>query len=263
MPFLLLFAIILSVKISLVTPAFNSARTIKSAIESVLAQQGADFEYIVIDGASADSTLSIVKEFEPLFSGRMKTLSEPDRGMYDALNKGVSLATGDVVGILNADDLLENPSTLSLVASSFDPSIDAVYADVRFVRDDLLTAVRHYGARHWRPWQLRWGKMPPHPSIYIRRELFERLGPYKTGYEIAADYELAVRYFLKNRIRARYIPATLVKMRMGGKSTRSWRSNLVLNRENVRALRENGYFACFPMMLPKYLFKIWEFILKG
>ena len=165
------------------------------------------------------------------------------------------------MGTLNADDMLEGDDALARVAAAFGDGVDAVYADVRFVKDDLETTVRHYGARRWRPWMLRWGKMPPHPSVYIRRGLFERLGPYKLDYEIAADYELLVRYLRRGRVPARYIDATLVKMRMGGKSTRGWRSNLKLNQEIVRGNRENGYFCCLPMLMPKYAFKIFEFIL--
>ena len=246
-------------KISLITPCFNSVRTLPTALESVRAQKGADVEYIVVDGGSTDGTAELVAEFAKTFPCRW--LSERDRGMYDAINKGIGLATGDVVGTLNADDMLESPKSLSLVAAAFEDGVDAVYADVRFVRDDLETTVRHYGARRWRPWMLRWGKMPPHPSVYLRRGLFDRLGLYKLDYEIAADYELLVRYLRRGRVPARYIDATLVKMRMGGKSTRGWRSNLKLNQEIVRGNRENGYFCCLPMLMPKYAFKIFEFIL--
>ncbi|MBR1871386.1 MAG: glycosyltransferase [Kiritimatiellae bacterium] len=245
--------------ISLITVCRNSAATIRTAMESVLAQESDCWEYIIVDGSSSDGTLAIIQELAPKFGSRMRWISEPDSGMYDAMNKGISLARGAAIGILNADDLLESPSTLSLVSSAFTDDVDAVYADVRFVKSDLSTTVRHYGSKHWKPWMLQWGKMPPHPSIYIRREHFSSLGGYKTDYEIAADYELVIRHLRTGHLRAKYLPATLVRMRMGGKSTRSWRSNLLINKETVRANRENGYFCCMPMLLPKYLFKIWEF----
>ncbi len=252
-------------KISLITACYNSAATIRTAIESVLSQRGVDVEYIVVDGGSTDGTVDIIKEYSTCStrSTRLtfKWLSERDQGMYDAINKGIAMATGDVVGILNADDVLESPDTLAHVAGTFDESVDAIYADIRFVKQDLQTTIRYYGAKHWKPWMFQWGKMPPHPSVYIRRELFEQFGYYKLGYEIAADYELLIRYLRKAKLRTRYLGESLVRMRMGGKSTRGWQSFKTLNTENVRANRENGYFCCFPMMLPKYLFKIFEFIL--
>ena len=276
-------------KISLITACYNSAATIRTAIESVLSQKGVDVEYIVVDGGSKDGTVDIIKEYAdktlnfqlltPNFTFRW--LSESDKGMYDAINKGIKMATGDVVGILNADDVFESENTLAHVVEAFGSegdgsggdesggvesggvgeSVDCVYADIRFVKDDLQTTSRYYSAKRWKPWMLQWGKMPPHPSVYIRRELFERHGLYKLGYDIAADYELLVRYLRKAGVTARYIAGSVVRMRMGGKSTRGWRSNLKLNQEIVRANRENGYFCCLPMLLPKYLFKIFEFIL--
>lgn len=508
-------------KISLITACYNSAKTIATAMESVLSQKGVELEYIVVDGGSTDGTVEIVEEFsrkERKDGFEFKWISEKDRGMYDAINKGIAMATGDVVGILNADDMLEREDTLAHVvegfnaeaqsrreaeeqfrrraeekvdewldgvsnekfvsvldlfldeklargeyrfkgdggreamrdgairffrefsrrivqlsdgrcvyftpderarkrnsdnaiswaeyavhavtssgklllgkdyrerlynrhkdaglssleniirdencmyrlidahpendavlfvgvdnegarmevvtrldvfgnadanlaevtviatrkknlvipppksrpltevvetvakhqAAGFSPSttqcsladfgaeckggtknisggagrVEAVYADVRFVKDDLETTVRYYGASHWRPWMHNWGYMPPHPSVYIRREVFERLGGYKLGYQISADFELMVRFLCRNRIRTAYLPESVVKMRMGGKSTKNWKANVLLNVENVRANRENGYFSCFAMMLPKYLFKIWGFVFK-
>ena len=510
-------------KITLITACYNSAGTIRTAMESVFAQRGVDVEYIVVDGGSTDGTVEIVEEFshrehkghKEVFE--FKWISEKDEGMYDAINKGIKMATGDVVGILNADDMLEGEDTLAHVvagfnaesqrsreaekqfrrraeekvdewldgvsdekfvsvldslleeklakgeyrfkgvggreamrdgairffrefsrrivqlsdgrcvyftpderarkrnsdnavswaeyavhavtssgklllgkdyrerlynrhkdaglssleniirdencmyrlinahpendavlfvgvdnegarmevvtrldvfgnadanlaevtvvatrkknmvipppksrpltevvetvakhqAAGFSPSttqcsltdsgaeckggtknisggedrVEAVYADVRFVKDDLNTTVRYYSAKHWKPWMLQWGKMPPHPSVYVRRELFEKYGLYKLGYDIAADYELLIRYLRMAKLRTRYLNESLVRMRMGGKSTRGWKSFVTLNREIVRGNRENGYFCCFPMLLPKYLFKVFEFIL--
>ena len=262
-------------KISLITVCFNSAATIRTAMESVFAQRGVDVEYIVVDGGSTDGTVEIVEGFSHKErKGRLafKWISEKDEGMYDAINKGIKIATGEVVGILNADDVLEGEETLKHVADCFDRaetcrdgerenSVDAVYADVRFVKDDLVTTVRYYSAKRWKPWMLQWGKMPPHPSVYIRRTLFQKHGLYKLGYEIAADYELLIRYLRVARLKTRYLNESLVRMRMGGKSTRGWRSFVTLNREIVRGNRENGYFCCFPMLLPKYLFKVFEFVL--
>lgn len=248
-------------KITLITACRNSTATIRTAIESVLGQKGVDVEYIVVDGSSTDDSVAVFKEYEPRFNGRMRWISEPDKGMYDAINKGIKMATGDVVGILNADDVLESPDTLAHVAGAFVDDVDAVYADIRFVKDDLNTTVRYYSAKHWKPWMLQWGKMPPHPSVYIRRSLLGQYGLYKLGYDIAADYELLIRYLRMAKLNTRYLNECLVRMRMGGKSTRGWKSFKTLNKEIVRGNLENGYFCCFPMLLPKYLFKIFEFIL--
>jgi len=277
-------------KVSLITACYNSANTIKTAIESVLEQKGVEIEYIVVDGGSSDGTVDIIKEYANKTSDyRLTTddftfrwISERDSGMYDAINKGIRMATGDVVGILNADDMFESEDTLAHIVDCFGRvvavaeamaaeervetcrdggRVDAVYADIRFVKDDLQTTSRYYSAKRWKPWMLQWGKMPPHPSVYISRELFDKLGFYKLGYDIAADYELLIRYLRKAEIRTRYLNECVVRMRMGGKSTRGWKSFMTLNREIVRGNRENGYFCCFPMLMPKYLFKIFEFIL--
>ena len=257
-------------KISLITACYNSAATIRTAIESVLSQKGVDIEYIVVDGGSTDGTVDIIKEYSTRStrSTRLtfKWLSEKDKGMYDAINKGIKMATGDIVGILNADDILESPDTLVHVVECFNRAdrverVDALYADIRFVKDDLNTTCRYYSAKHWKSWMFQWGKMPPHPSVYIRRELFEKFGLYKLGYDIAADYELLIRYLRVAKIKSKYLNESIVRMRMGGKSTRGWRSNLKLNQEIVRGNRENGYFCCLPMLFPKYFFKVFEFIL--
>lgn len=258
-------------RISLITVCWNSAGTIRTALESALRQRGADFEYWVVDGGSTDGTVDAIRAYEPRFNGRMRWVSEKDRGMYDALNKGIGMSSGDAVGILNADDFLETDDALAEVSAAFGaaPDAQAVYADVRFLRpgaggdlDALRKAptLRYYSARHWRPWMLRWGYMPPHPGVYIRRGQFERLGGYKTDYQIAADYELLIRYLKRAGLPSAYLGRCLVGMRTGGRSTRGWRSNLVLNREIARGNRENGYFCILPMLLPKYFFKVWEFV---
>jgi glycosyltransferase involved in cell wall biosynthesis len=252
-------------KISIITVCYNSVATLATAMESVLSQTYPNIEYIVVDGGSADGTFEKTKGYKRKFEAKgynMKVLSETDDGMYDAINKGVRLATGDIVGILNADDLFESEGVIAVVANTFQADIDAVYADVRFVSKDTNgKTLRYYSSKYWQPWMLRWGFMPPHPSVYIRRECFERLGLYKIDYHIAADYELLIRYLWKAGLKTAYMPRCLVTMRMGGKSTKSWRSNLLLNQEIVRGNRENGYFCCLPMLLPKYLFKVWEFII--
>lgn len=244
-------------RVSLITVSYNAAKTIAATLESALSQKGVDLEYIVVDGASTDGTWQKIVETCNGRDARCPVChyrSESDQGMYDALNKGISMATGDIVGILNADDVFEDDYTLASIVSAFDDETDAVYADIRFMRGEKV--FRYYSARHWKPWMHNWGYMPPHPSVYIRREFFGKLGGYKIDYGISADFELMVRYFCRNRLRTKYLPRTVVRMSLGGLSTAGLGAMVRLNRENVRANRENGYFSCFPMMLPKYFYKV-------
>ena len=262
-------------KITLITACYNSAGTIRTALESVLSQKGVDVEYIVVDGASKDGTVEVVEEFsrkerkDRKEGFEFKWISESDRGMYDAINKGIAMATGDVVGILNADDVLASPDTLSHIAAAFTPGIDALYADIRFVRagDSLETlrvanTVRYCSAAKWKPWMFRFAAMVPHPSFYVRRECFERLGGYSLDYRICADFELELRYLYLAKLKAAYLPECVVVMRMGGASTAGWRSNVEINREDLRALRSHGIWSCLPLIYLKYLFKIWGFVFK-
>ncbi len=257
-------------KVSLITACRNSAATIRPAIESVLGQKGVDLEYIIVDGASTDDSVSVFREYEPRFNGRMRWVSEPDRGMYDALNKGLVLAAGDIVGILNADDVLAGDETLAHIVAAFAPETEALYADIRFVRtgdsvESLRSArtVRYCSAARWKPWMFRFAAMVPHPSFYVRRACFERLGPYSLDYRICADFELELRYLGLAKLRAAYLPECVVVMRMGGASTAGWRANAEINREDLRALRAHGLWSCLPVVYLKYLFKIWGVVFRS
>ena len=246
-------------KISIITACYNSVDVIRHAMDSVLAQSWGELEYIVVDGGSSDGTVDVIQEYEPKFKGRMRWISEADQGLYDALNKGIRMAGGEVVGILNGDDFFRHARVVESVAQAFNPEIDATYADIRFVKGAKLDQVtRYYSARRWKPWMLRWGYMPPHPSFYCRRAKFEQLGYYKLDYKIAADYELLIRFLWKGGLRARYINDALIDMRLGGLSTKGVASTITLNREIVRGNRENGVYTNMLMLCPKYLFKVWE-----
>lgn len=249
-------------KITLITACYNSAEVLATAFDSVLAQTHADIDYRVVDGGSTDGTLEVIRAYEPRFKGRLRWTSARDKGLYDAINKGIGLAEGEVVGILNADDFFANPQVLSRVAAAFatnGTAPDAITGDICFVRPDAPERiVRYYSARHFRPWMLRWGFMPPHPSFYCRREHFERLGRYRTDFPIGADYELLIRFLWHARLRTCYLPGAMVVMRTGGKSTHSWKSTFTLNRDIVRSCRMNGIYTNLLMLLPKYLFKVFE-----
>lgn len=248
-------------KVSIITVAFNSGSTLADTFRSVLAQTYDDIEYIVVDGASQDNTTEIIREWEPRFGGRMVWLSEKDKGIYDAMNKGLRMATGDIIGIINSDDFFTFDDVVERFVPEFgDAGLDAVYGDVHFVRDGHLDkCVRYYSSRMFHPRWLRFGFMPAHPSFYCRREVFERAGLYKTDYVIGSDYEMMVRLFRKHHIRAKYLPMDFVTMRTGGLSTRNLHSRYQLVKDDVRACRENGIYTNSLLISVKFLYKIFEF----
>ena len=247
-------------KITIITATYNSEATLRDTMDSILRQTWQGYEYIVVDGASTDSTLDIIKEYEPKFEGKMKYISEPDRGIYDAMNKGIQMATGDVVGILNSDDYFTSADVVERFVSAFeDPTLDAVYGDIHFIRDgEPDRCARYYSSKRFSPGWLRFGFMPAHPSFYARREVFERAGLYKTDYKIGSDYEMMVRLFCKHKINAKYLPMDFVTMRLGGLSTRNLHSRLQLIKDDVRGCRENGIYTNVLMISTKFLFKIFE-----
>ena len=247
-------------KISIITVCYNSAATIRQTIESVLAQTYQDVEYIVVDGASKDGTISIVNEY---FDRISTFVSEPDKGIYDAMNKGVSLATGDVIGILNSDDFYESNDAISCVAEQFLSSRESqvVFGDIVFVNaDDLGRVTRFYGAKKFKPWKLRFGWMPPHPATFVRAEAYRETGLYSVKYKIAADYEMFVRLLLVKGYKFSRLEKVLVRMRAGGVSTSGVRSSIRLNKEIVQACRENGVYTNIVMVLSKIPFKLLEYI---
>lgn len=244
-------------KISVITATYNSAKTIKSTIESVLAQSYADIEYIIVDGNSHDETMQIVKSYEPSFRGRMKYVSEPDKGIYDAMNKGIGMATGDVVGILNSDDFYTSDDVVQRIVEAFDEDLDAVYGDIHFVNpDNLKKCVRYYSSAVFRPSLLRFGFMPAHPSFYVRKRIYNECGKYSLEYKIAADYDMMVRLFYNRGIKAKYIKKDFVTMRMGGASTRSIKNIMKANLEDVKACNRNGLYTNLFMICLKYLIKV-------
>lgn len=248
-------------KISIITVVYNSAKTLEDTMKSVLSQTYPDIEYIVVDGASEDSSVDLIRRYEPMFQGRMKWISEKDDGIYDAMNKGIRMATGDVVGILNSDDYFTADDVIERMVTAFDDdTLDAVYGDIHFIRDgEPDKCVRYYSSKRFSPKWLRFGFMPAHPSFYCRRKVYEKAGLYKTDYAIGSDYEMMVRLFLVNKIKAKYLPLDFVTMRTGGTSTRNMKSRLQLIRDDVRGCRENGIYTNRLMISTKFLYKIFEF----
>ncbi len=247
-------------KISLLTVSFNSAATIGDTIKSIRSQDYKDIEYIVVDGNSKDNTISIIKSNEDVIS---KWISEPDKGIYDAMNKAMKMATGDVVGILNSDDYYSDTTIISQIAAAFaDASVDAVFGDLVFVDpNDLSKVVRTYSSAHWNPNKFAWGFMPAHPTFFVRRKYYEQFGLFKTDYKIAADYELLIRFLKVNNLKYKYLPLKMVVMRKGGVSSRNLMSNVILNNEIMRGCRENGIYTNAFMVYSKYfrkLFELWQ-----
>ncbi len=243
-------------KVSIITVAYNSAKTLSDAMSSVLRQTHKDIEYIVVDGLSNDGTVDVIKSFEPLFGERLRWVSEKDRGIYDAMNKGIQMSTGDVVGILNSDDFLTSDTVIEEMVRQFPSDADAVYGDVHFVRkEDGNKCVRYYSGRVFRPWLVRIGYLPPHPSLYVRRELFEKYGYYDASLRISADFEFIARLCYKNHVPMKYLHLDFVTMRMGGASTRSWSNRLLGAEENLKACRANGIRTNWLLICLKYPIK--------
>jgi glycosyltransferase involved in cell wall biosynthesis len=248
-------------KISVITVCYNAATTIEEAILSVLSQEQADVEHIVIDGGSTDGTSAILERYR----NRISTIvSEPDGGIYYAMNKGIALATGDVLGFLNADDMYFHPCVLARVVSRFaDPLIDACYADLVYVDAiDQSKIVRYWTSQAYRDGLFEHGWMPAHPTFYARRKVYERHGKFDTRYRLQADFELCVRFLAIKRIRTAYVNEIWVKMRMGGATNRSlrnvWRGNL----EAYDAARRNGLDVGPMFIVRKVLSRLPQFFAK-
>ena len=251
-------------KISIITATYNSASTLKDTIKSVLAQSYQDLEYIIVDGGSKDETLDIIRHYEPLFNGRLKYVSESDRGLYDAMNKGVGMATGDIVGLLNSDDFYTHRDVLQGVAEALsDEQVDAVYGDVHYVDATRLNkCVRYYSSKRFRPWWMRLGFMPAHPSFYCRTELYREYGKFDISYRVAADFEQLLRLIFVRRIRTKYLPMDFVTMRTGGVSNANLNSRWKIMLDHRRALRINGVWSSYLLLSLRYFYKAVEVVLS-
>lgn len=251
----------MAMKISVITACFNSAATISDTLRSVVEQTHPDVEHVIVDGGSRDDTVKLAQTLGR--SGKV-IISEPDKGIYDAMNKGLRLATGDVIGFLNADDMYAANEVLAKVGTFMQQDgLDALYGDTEFVRPpNLDKPVRRYRSDRFRPDRIAWGWMPAHPALFLKRQVFERYGSFRTDYRIAGDFELVARIFHPGELVYQYIPEVLVRMRTGGISTGGLRSTLLLNREVLRACRENGISSNWVKIFSKYPLKLSEFFGK-
>ncbi len=247
-------------KISIITTTFNSGKTIRDTIESVLNQTYKDIEYIIKDGGSKDNTLKICHEYESLFEGRMKILAGKDKGIYDAMNQGISFATGIVIGILNSDDFFTSNDVIETVVSEMvNSELDAVYGDIHFVKpDNLNKCTRYFSSAYFRPWLLRFGFMPAHPSFYVRKEVYRKYGLYDLKYCTSSDFEMMVRLFTKFKIKAKYISIDFVTMRVGGVSTANLQSKKNVQNDIATSLKVHGIYSNKAIQCVRYVWRLIE-----
>lgn len=240
-------------RVSIITVCYNSEKTIEDTIKSIAEQTYDDIEYIVIDGKSKDATNDIVNKYKDMVSIH---ISEPDNGLYDAMNKGISLATGDVVGILNSDDVFANRNAVSDLMAGFSGGVDGVYSDLVYVSEnDLSKVTRLYSSKVFASRLIRFGIMLPHPTFYVKKECYSNLGLYKTDYRVAADFELIAR-FVSNGLKLNRIPKITVKMREGGISSSGLMWRVHQNFEIVRACRENNIKTNIFLVMLKLPYKL-------
>lgn len=245
-------------KISIITVCYNSENTIRDTIESVLSQSYSDIEYIIIDGGSTDGTISIIDEYRDNID---IIVSEKDNGIYDAMNKGILLSKGDIVGIINSDDFFSDVNVIKDVSDLFcEGGIDGLYGDLIYVnRENVEKKVRNYSSRFFSKWQIRFGMMLPHPTLYLKRKIFSDVGSYKLDYRVAADFEFITRLFVTG-ITLKRLPRIMVKMREGGISSTGVWWRIHQNLEIVRACRENGLYTNIVMVSAKVPFKLLSYL---
>ncbi len=245
-------------KISVITITYNSEKTLRDTIESVLGQSYDNIEYIIVDGKSKDSTCDIVRSYGDRIS---KFVSEKDNGLYDALNKGIRMATGDVVGFLHSDDIYASTETLKLIAEAFTRfNVDSVYGDLVYVdQNDTSKIIRFWRSRKFSRTRALTGWMPPHPTFYLKRSVYENYGGFNTTFRIAADYESILRYLVRFRVSTFYIPLVLIRMRVGGESNKSVKNIIRKSKEDIRAMHINGLIS-FAALFNKNASKFKQFM---
>lgn len=248
-------------KVSIITISFNAEETISDTIQSVLSQDYSNIEYIVVDGASKDKTVEIIKSFGNKIH---QFISESDKGIYDAMNKGISLATGDVIGILNADDIYADEKVISDVVKKIqENNSDSLYADLVYVkREDTNQITRFWKSGEYEKGNFRKGWMPPHPTFFVKREVYEKFGNFNLKLKSAADYEIMLRFLHKNEISVAYLPRVITKMRVGGQSNFSLKNRIKANKEDRLAWEINGMKPAPFMFIRKPLSKVGQFFKK-
>lgn len=250
-------------KFTIVTATYNSEKTLRDTMESVLRQSFRDYEYIIKDGGSKDATMAIVQEYEPLFEGRLRYVSEKDKGIYDAMNKGFQMAKGEILALINSDDFFCDDSALEKVARSFNDNLDTdgVYADLYYVsQNNIDNIMRKWISGAQRPFSKGW--LPAHPTFYVKRECYEKYGYFNLNYKLAADFELMLRFVDCHHIKLTYLPEPLVKMRLGGATSKNVQNVIKQGRECMRAFKDNGVPVSFLYPVYRYFPKIKQYLLR-
>jgi glycosyltransferase len=248
-------------KVTLITATYNSQKHLEDCILSVISQRYHDIEHIIIDGKSKDNTIAIIKKYEKHIA---KWVSETDRGMYDAINKGMEMATGDIIGILNSDDMLASEDVIDVIVETFkEKKVDSIYGDLEYVDPTETDKIyRIWKGKPYRRSLFKTGWMPAHPTFYFKRDLLQKYGGYETHYFSAADYEFMARYLYKFKISAWYIPKLIVKMRRGGQSNSNIRMRLRANRRDYLAMKRNNIPFAFIVSILKPLSKLHQYYRK-
>jgi glycosyltransferase len=225
-------------KISIITATYNSKTTLQDALASIASQKEVTIEYIIIDGGSTDGTLDLIKNNDTI----AKYISEPDKGIYDALNKGIQLATGDIIGFLHSDDLFASNSVVAQIVKEFENVvIDGVYGDLEYVdKENTKRVIRHWKSQPFQPKLLKQGWMPAHPTLFLRTEVYEKHGLFNLSYKIAADYDFMLRILKDKTLQFSYLPQVITRMRVGGASNRSLKNIIQKTKEDYKAVTSNG-----------------------
>ena len=247
-------------KISIITITFNSAKTLQRALDSVQSQSYGNIEHVIVDGASTDGTRAMIEAYAAK-NPNVRWISEKDDGIYNAINKGIRMATGDIIGFLHSDDIFNFSDSIEQIAAAFETgNVDVVYGDLQYCRAGKV--VRKWNSNSFNPRSLKYGWMPPHPTVYVRREVYEQVGPYDEWFRISADYDMMLRIF-KSNYTTHYIPSILVSMETGGASNKDTRARLSKTQEDYLVLKKNHVGAGLLTVLCKQLRKIKQFIRKA
>ena len=247
-------------KISIITITYNSAKTISRALESVQSQTYPNIEHVIVDGASTDGTRELIETYAAQHKN-VRWMSEPDEGIYNAINKGIRMATGDVIGFLHSDDVLNNADSIGQIAAAFEQShAEVIYGDLQYCHGDKV--VRRWKSNDFHPSALKFGWMPPHPTVYVRKEVYAKVGPYDEWFRISADYDMILRIFTSG-FKTHYIPEVLVKMNTGGASNRNSKARLSKTQEDYIVLKKNHVGAGLLTVACKQLRKVRQFIRRS
>jgi len=247
-------------KLSIISVVYNNAQYIEDCIKSVASQSYRNYEHIVVDGGSTDGTLEVIEKHREKIT---KWVSEPDDGLYSAMNKGISMATGDVIGFLHSDDYYADQDVIEKVADVFiNRDVESLYGDLIYISKNGERIIRYWKSGNYRESMVRWGWMPPHPTFFVKREIYNRHGCFNTDLRIAADYDLILRFLGKHSISTHYIPEVLIKMRIGGNSNKSIKNIIRKSTEDYRAMKENGLPVPIAALFYKNFSKLRQFIIK-